>query len=65
MIVEELIGTDLIRRYSDKGVLIEQVETGDRYAEAIDLRTSPIHYIETDIPVDAEEESAEDINESN
>lgn len=59
MIVEELIGTDLIRRHSDKGVLIEQVETGDRYAEAIDLRTSPIHYIETDIPADDEEEQTE------
>lgn len=59
MIIEELIGTDLIKRYSDLEVLIEQVETGDRYAEAIDLRTADIHYIETDIPIEPEEEPEE------
>ena len=55
MIIEELIGTGLIKRYSDLEVLIEQVETGDRYAEAIDLRTADIHYIETDIPINPED----------
>ena len=62
MIIEELIGTDLIKRYSDLEVLIEQVETGDRYAEAIDLRTADIHYIETDIPINPEDPEDEQGN---
>lgn len=62
MIIEELIGTDLIKRYSDLEVLIEQVETGDRYAEAIDLRTADIHYIETDIPINPEDPADEQGN---
>lgn len=61
MIVEEFIETDLVRRYSDLNVLIQQIETGDTYAEAIDLRSTPIHYIETDIPI--EEDSDDDPGE--
>lgn len=61
MIVEEFIETDLVRRYSDLNVLIQQIETGDMYAEAIDLRSAPIHYIETDIPI--EEDSDDDSEE--
>lgn len=65
MIVEEFIETDLVRRYSDLNVLIQQVETGDTYAEAIDLRSAPIHYIETDIPIeeDSDDDSEEDPEE--
>lgn len=59
MIVEELIGTDLIKRYSDLNVLIEQIETGDMYPEAVDLRTSPWHYRETDIPIEPPEPEPE------
>jgi hypothetical protein len=58
-IIEEAISAELIKRYSDRGMLIEQVETGDRYAEAIDLIDSPIHYVETNIPIDSDEESTE------
>lgn len=47
---------DLVRRYSDQGYLIRQVETGNLYGEAIDLETSPWTYEETDIPTEPEEE---------
>ena len=65
MIVEEFIETDLVRRYSDLNVLIQQIETGDTYAEATDLRSAPIHYIETDIPIeeDSEDDSEEEPEE--
>ena len=55
MIIEELLGNNLVKRYSDRHVLLEQVDTGDRYSEPIDLITAPIHYIETDILIEDEE----------
>lgn len=49
MIVKEHLrdGT-LVKHYSDKGFVIEQVETGERYSEAIDGVPCPFTYIETD-----------------
>ena len=47
-------GEDLYRTYSDIGMMIEQ-ETGDRYAEAIDVESSNHIYTETDEPIDNEE----------
>lgn len=55
MIIEELIGTDLIKRYSDQGVCIRQIETGNIYSEAIDLRAAPYTYEETDIPIEPDD----------
>lgn len=50
MIVQERLGTDLVKTYSDAGVMIRQ-ETGDLYAEAVDIEG--LHtYVETDIPVE-------------
>lgn len=62
MIIEELIGTDLIKRYSDQGVCIRQIETGNIYSEAIDLRTAPYTYEETDIPINPEDPEDEQGN---
>lgn len=59
MIVQEWIGNDLIKSYSDAGVMIRQ-ETGDLYAEAVDIEG--LHtYTETDIPILITEDAPEDI----
>lgn len=43
-------GKDFTKKYSDKNVYIEN-ESGQRYAEAIDLIDYPHTYTETDIPI--------------
>lgn len=58
--VEYLNNGTLIKHYSDKGVAIEQVETGDRYGEAVDIVPCPYTYIETDEKIETEEESEEE-----
>ena len=61
MIVEEIIeGRNLIRRYSDEGMLIRQDQTGILYGEAIDMINSVYTYTETDIPIENEEITAEE-----
>ena len=56
MIIQELIGDDLVRTYSDKGVFIRGgVPEGD-YVEAIDPVNMDRVYIETDIPIPLENE---------
>ena len=40
------------RTYSDQGFVIEQVQTGCRYAEAIDMHDAPYTYIETNDPIE-------------
>ena len=49
MIREEFLrdGT-LVKHYSDAGFLIEKVETGARYGEAVDIVPCPFTYVETD-----------------
>ena len=46
-------GKDFTKKYSDKNVYIEN-ESGQQYAEAIDLVNHPHTYAETDIPIDIE-----------
>lgn len=53
MIQTELIGGG-IRRYSDRGMKIRQVETGILYDEAIDLVDATYTYEETDVPEEIE-----------
>lgn len=53
MIVKEFLdaredGVKLYRRYSDKGVMLRQVETGILYSEPIDIEEAPFSYEETD-----------------
>lgn len=48
-------GVKLYRTYSDAGMMIRQVETGDVYAEAIDVENAAYTYEETDMSIDADE----------
>lgn len=53
MIIKEFLktredGVNLYRRYSDKGVMLRQVETGILYSEPIDIEGAPFSYEETD-----------------
>ena len=45
-------GVSLFRTYSDKGMLIRQVESGAIYSEAIDVENASFTYEETDKPID-------------
>lgn len=48
-------GINLYRTYSDSKLMIRQVETGNVYAEAIDIENAAYTYEETDMPIDADE----------
>lgn len=51
MIQTEMV-EDRIRHYSDKGLKIRQVETGNIYEDAVDIVPCPYTYEETEEPVD-------------
>ena len=60
MIVKEFYkkrsdGVNLYRTYSDSNLMIRQVETGDVYAEAIDVENAAYTYEETGMSIDADE----------
>ena len=60
IVVERIEGsTDLIKTYSDKGMMILQEQTGDMYSEAIDVDYAGYTYVETDIPIEEDEESSD------
>lgn len=69
MIVTERIegSTDLIKTYSDAGMMILQEQTGIMYSEAIDVDYAGYTYAETDIPIeqDFEEQLAQNEEISN
>lgn len=48
-------GINLYRTYSDNNLMIRQVETGNVYAEAIDIENAAYTYEETDMSIDADE----------
>lgn len=52
MIVEEILSETLVRHYSDQNMMMEQVETGIRYEDAIDLIPCRYTYVETDEPIE-------------
>lgn len=54
MIIEEFIENGLIRRHSDRNVLMRQIETGALYGEAVDV-PGRYTYEETDIPIEPNE----------
>ena len=65
MIVKEFYrtredGVNLYRTYSDINMMLLQNETGDIYAEAIDVENAPYTYTETDNPVEDAEATDED-----
>ena len=56
MIIQEQIGNDLVKTYSDKGVMIRKIGTDELYSEAIDPQKFNREYEETDIPIEQHEE---------
>ena len=48
-------GINLYRTYSDSKLMIKQVETGNVYAEAIDVEGASYTYEETGMSIDADE----------
>ena len=48
-------GINLYRTYSDSKLMIRQVETGNVYAEAIDVENAAYTYEETGMSIDADE----------
>ena len=61
MIVKEFYktrtdGVSLYRTYSDNGLKILKVDTDEVYDEAIDVKNSSWTYIETDVPVETDED---------
>ena len=61
MIVHEPIPeTDLVKSYSDRGMMMLQVETGAMYGEAIDVLPLRYTYEETDTPVEDDDPTSED-----
>ena len=48
-------GVNLYRTYSDSRLMIRQVETGNVYAEAIDVENVAYTYEETSMSIDADE----------
>lgn len=59
MIIEEFIENSLIRRHSDRGMLMRQIETGALYGEAVDV-PGRYTYEETDIPIEPDEDEEEE-----
>lgn len=57
IVVEKIEEMNLEKRYSDKRVLIRQMETGAEYGEAVDIIPCPYTYEETNTPIDPEEEA--------
>ncbi len=55
MIVQEVMG-DLVKTYSDKGMLIRGGFPEGLYAEAIDPISAGRTYEETDIPIEEDED---------
>ena len=56
MLVQENIGNDLVKTYSDQGMMIQGGFPEGLYAEAIDPISAGRTYIETDIPIPEEEQ---------
>lgn len=48
-------GVKLYKTYSDTGMLIQQEQTGIFYSEAIDVENTLYTYIETNTPIEKED----------
>lgn len=59
IITEYLNENKLIKHYSDKKVLLLQIETGMKYSEPIDVVPCRYTYEETDEPIETDGETAE------
>ena len=58
MIIVELVDDDTReRRYSDKNVMLRQVETGILYEDAVDVIPCRYTYEESDVPIESVDDS--------
>lgn len=62
MIVQENIGNNLVKTYSDKGMMIKGGDPEGLYDIAIDPIELHRTYIETDIPIEVPDEKMEGSN---
>lgn len=53
-------GVKLYRTYSDEDYKIKQIETGNIYDEAVDIKKTKYTYEETDEKIGEDEESTEE-----
>ena len=51
IIVEYIEAENRERRYSDQGVMLRKIETGEMYEDAVDIIPCPYTYEETDIEI--------------
>ena len=63
MIIQEQIGNDLVKTYSDKGMMIRKIGTDELYSEAIDPKKFNREYEETDIPIEQHDELEEGLED--
>lgn len=59
MVCSEIIDNMVVRHYSDKDMMLRQVETGTLWVDAVDVLPCRFTYEETDMPIE-EEASIED-----
>ncbi len=57
ILTEYLNDGTLIKHYSDKGVMLLQVETGVKYSDPVDVVPCRYTYEETEEPIEEEVES--------
>jgi hypothetical protein len=63
MIIVELVDNDTReRRYSDKNVMLRQIETGILYEDAVDVIPCKYTYEESDEPITPEPEPTQEPN---
>ena len=63
MIIQEQIGNDLVKTYSDNGMMIRKIGTDELYSEAIDPKRFNREYEETDIPIEQHDELEEGLED--
>ena len=61
MIKEEILTPQIVRHYSDTGMKIRQVETGNIYDDAADIIPCRYTYEETDEPIEETEATADEV----
>lgn len=60
IVTERIESLRLIRRYSNKGMFIKQIQTGEVFPEAVDPIDSKFTYKETNVSIPTEHLSAQE-----
>ena len=58
--IEYLNDGTLVKHYSDEGYLLQQVETGNKYSDPVDVVPCPYTYIETTEFIEGDEEISDE-----